>query len=227
MPYILLNKLEAEKSERNPLDGSELKSLSQNEHEDLDEHILSDLVQWSDLIMFDYLTGNYDRVASMQVSIQVVLLYYFSYEYYAKTYIDLYSYALSYATFCIIRMVQIMKSALQYFMKLFITLPKALKPSHYGCWTTNLPSQMRIHCYTLTEVLQKRMLKGSKHFTKICWKQPVSSDERLLTDYMLYIRAPILLNCFFNLCLIMSLYSKQDYQQYIRIHCSCNTSRKE
>ena len=73
MPYILLNKLEADKSEQNPLDGSELKSLSQNEHEDLDEHILSDLVQWSDLIMFDYLTGNYDRVASMQVSIQVVL----------------------------------------------------------------------------------------------------------------------------------------------------------
>ena len=74
MPYILLNKLEVDKSEQNPLDGSELKSLSQNEHEDLDEHILSDLVQWSDLIMFDYLTGNYDRVASMQVSIQFVLL---------------------------------------------------------------------------------------------------------------------------------------------------------
>ena len=72
MPYVLLNKLEkleTIKSEPNPLDGSELKSLSENEQEDLDEHVLSDLVQWSDLIMFDYLTGNYDRVASMQVSI--------------------------------------------------------------------------------------------------------------------------------------------------------------
>ena len=67
MPYILLNKLEAKKSEPKPLDGSELKSLSEDEHEDLDEHVLSDLVQWSDLIIFDYLTGNYDRVASMQV----------------------------------------------------------------------------------------------------------------------------------------------------------------
>ena len=72
MPYVLLNKLEkleTKKSEPNPLDGSELKSLSENEQEDLDEHVLSDLVQWSDLIMFDYLTGNYDRVASMQVSV--------------------------------------------------------------------------------------------------------------------------------------------------------------
>ena len=67
MPYILLNKLEAKQSEHNPLDASELKSLSEDEHEDLDEHVLSDLVQWSDLIIFDYLTGNYDRVASMQV----------------------------------------------------------------------------------------------------------------------------------------------------------------
>ena len=33
----------------------------------LDESQLQHLVQWSDLIIFDYLTGNYDRVASMQV----------------------------------------------------------------------------------------------------------------------------------------------------------------
>ena len=40
MPYILLNKLEAKKSEPKPLDGSELKSSSEDEHEDLDEHVL-------------------------------------------------------------------------------------------------------------------------------------------------------------------------------------------
>ena len=74
MPYILLNKLEAKESATNPLDGSELKSLSENVHEDLDEHVLSDLVQWSDLIIFDYLTGNYDRVASMQVCIKILCL---------------------------------------------------------------------------------------------------------------------------------------------------------
>ena len=28
----------------------------------------AELAQWSDLVVFDYLTGNYDRVASMQVS---------------------------------------------------------------------------------------------------------------------------------------------------------------
>ena len=33
----------------------------------MDESQLEELVQWSDLILFDYLTGNYDRVASMQV----------------------------------------------------------------------------------------------------------------------------------------------------------------
>lgn len=72
MPYVLLNKLEAKESATNPLDGSELKSLSENVHEDLDEHVLSDLVQWSDLIIFDYLTGNYDRVASMQVCMKIL-----------------------------------------------------------------------------------------------------------------------------------------------------------
>ena len=36
----------------------------------LQETQLEHLVQWSDLIIFDYLTGNYDRVASMQVIIK-------------------------------------------------------------------------------------------------------------------------------------------------------------
>jgi four-jointed box protein 1 len=35
----------------------------------LDETQLEHLVQWSDLVIFDYLTGNYDRMASMQVKI--------------------------------------------------------------------------------------------------------------------------------------------------------------
>lgn len=68
MPYLLLNKLESNKPKSNPIDGPELKSLSANEQEGLDEDVLGALVQWSDLIMFDFLTGNYDRVASMQVS---------------------------------------------------------------------------------------------------------------------------------------------------------------
>ena len=38
----------------------------------MDESQLEELVQWSDMIVFDYLTGNYDRVASMQVRIWVV-----------------------------------------------------------------------------------------------------------------------------------------------------------
>ena len=33
----------------------------------MDETQLEQMVQWSDLIIFDYLTGNYDRMASMQV----------------------------------------------------------------------------------------------------------------------------------------------------------------
>ncbi len=47
---------------RQPLDVTSSKELA-----NLDENILTQLVQWSDLIIFDYLTGNYDRVASMQV----------------------------------------------------------------------------------------------------------------------------------------------------------------
>ena len=68
MPYILLNKLKEQNSQITPITGIELEKLASNEHEGLDEAVLADLVQWSDLIMFDYLTGNYDRVASMQVS---------------------------------------------------------------------------------------------------------------------------------------------------------------
>ena len=34
----------------------------------MDESQLEELVQWSDMVVFDYLTGNYDRVSSMQVS---------------------------------------------------------------------------------------------------------------------------------------------------------------
>jgi hypothetical protein len=45
-----------------PLDVTSTKDLSL-----LEENVLTQLVQWSDLIIFDYLTGNYDRVASMQV----------------------------------------------------------------------------------------------------------------------------------------------------------------
>ena len=34
---------------------------------DLDIKEAAEVAQWSDLVVFDYLTGNYDRVASMQV----------------------------------------------------------------------------------------------------------------------------------------------------------------
>ena len=34
----------------------------------MDPDELSELIQWTDLIVFDYLTGNYDRMASMMVS---------------------------------------------------------------------------------------------------------------------------------------------------------------
>ena len=71
MPYLILNKLDAKKPNTNPINGPELKSLSANEQEGLDEDVVGELVQWSDLIMFDYLTGNYDRVASMQVSSRI------------------------------------------------------------------------------------------------------------------------------------------------------------
>jgi hypothetical protein len=43
---------------------------------DVDESDAANLAQWSDLIIFDYLTGNYDRVASMQVRIKNLVLSY-------------------------------------------------------------------------------------------------------------------------------------------------------
>ena len=33
----------------------------------MEETDLEHLVQWSDMLVYDYLTGNYDRVSSMQV----------------------------------------------------------------------------------------------------------------------------------------------------------------
>jgi len=45
-----------------PMDYSSIK-----DERGMDDHILGQLIQWSDLIIFDYLTGNYDRVAGMQV----------------------------------------------------------------------------------------------------------------------------------------------------------------
>jgi len=36
----------------------------------MDPEELSDLVQWSDLVVFDYLTGNYDRIASMMDGVE-------------------------------------------------------------------------------------------------------------------------------------------------------------
>ena len=45
----------------------------------MDESQLEELVQWSDMVVFDYLTGNYDRVASMQVRIfYSIVLYIFN-----------------------------------------------------------------------------------------------------------------------------------------------------
>ena len=48
-------------NETQPINANVLDSM------DLDE--AEDLVQWSDVILFDFLTGNYDRVASMMVSL--------------------------------------------------------------------------------------------------------------------------------------------------------------
>ena len=67
MPDLLLNKLLTHDRLRFPVDGQTLEKLSSDKEEGLDEELLSELVQWSDLIVFDYLTGNYDRVAKKQV----------------------------------------------------------------------------------------------------------------------------------------------------------------
>ena len=53
---------DADSNPKPPLDLTSSRELA-----DLDEAVLTQIVQWSDLIIFDYLTGNYDRVASMQV----------------------------------------------------------------------------------------------------------------------------------------------------------------
>ena len=65
MPRVLRDFLtrDSNPTPKPPLDATSTRDLAE-----LDETILTQLVQWSDLIIFDYLTGNYDRVASMQVS---------------------------------------------------------------------------------------------------------------------------------------------------------------
>ena len=60
MPSVLRQKL-VSRMLQEPLDVTS-SALTQ-----MDESQLEELVQWSDMIVFDYLTGNYDRVASMQV----------------------------------------------------------------------------------------------------------------------------------------------------------------
>eukprot|EP00094_Tigriopus_californicus_P001619 TCALIF_01566-PA protein Name:"Similar to Fjx1 Four-jointed box protein 1 (Mus musculus)" AED:0.11 eAED:0.11 QI:0/0.66/0.5/1/0.66/0.5/4/214/472 len=52
---------------REALDTKEALDIYKGEKfQDLDEEEMGELVQWSDLIIFDFLTGNYDRVATMQ-----------------------------------------------------------------------------------------------------------------------------------------------------------------
>ena len=65
MPNILFQKLQANESKPNPLDGLELNRLPKSEL----KHSLIDLVQWSDLIIFDYLIGHYDRAAVIKVTL--------------------------------------------------------------------------------------------------------------------------------------------------------------
>ena len=42
----------------------------------MDETDIEHLVQWSDMLVYDYLTGNYDRVSSMQVCLKKIVLFY-------------------------------------------------------------------------------------------------------------------------------------------------------
>ena len=67
MPNLLLNKLQTQDRLRFPVNGQALEKLSSDKEEGLEKEFLSELVQWSDLIVFDYLIGNYDLVASKQV----------------------------------------------------------------------------------------------------------------------------------------------------------------
>ena len=45
--------------------------------------ILSQVAQWSDLVVFDFLTGNYDRVSSMQVSSSLQVSYHLDHRFYS------------------------------------------------------------------------------------------------------------------------------------------------
>lgn len=72
MPDLIRKRLAKAQSQApstlNPLTIEEANAMLQNEGDDDDvEDTLSQLVQWSDLVLLDYLTGNYDRLASMQV----------------------------------------------------------------------------------------------------------------------------------------------------------------
>ena len=68
MPIALRDFVTGDSNVKQPLDVTSSKELAT-----LDENILTQLVQWSDLVIFDYLTGNYDRVASMQVTLKYFL----------------------------------------------------------------------------------------------------------------------------------------------------------
>ena len=46
--------------------------LSASNSANIDPEDLADMVQWSDLVIFDYLSGNYDRIASMMVSMMIL-----------------------------------------------------------------------------------------------------------------------------------------------------------
>ena len=59
MPAILLEALKA----RTTID------VRKARLRDLNIMEAAEVAQWSDLVVFDYLTGNYDRVASMQVTL--------------------------------------------------------------------------------------------------------------------------------------------------------------
>ena len=64
MPIALRDFVTGDSNVKQPLGVTSSKELAA-----LDDNILTQLVQWSDLVIFDYLTGNYDRVASMQVTL--------------------------------------------------------------------------------------------------------------------------------------------------------------
>lgn len=50
------------------ISGQAMSSSYLLEFQGLDDAQLVEIAQWSDLVLFDYLTGNYDRLASMLVS---------------------------------------------------------------------------------------------------------------------------------------------------------------